>query len=349
MKRRQFFLRITAAALAALFILGLCSCKARSNEFSTLAMGNVLTAKIYGDKGTADEIFNAVSEKAEFSDACLSATKPDSDISKINENGRAEVDAHTLRVLMDSTALCNICNRSTDITIGAVSELWGFATDSPKKPADSDISTALKTVGMDGLLIDEKSSLVSVSVGQRLDLGAFGKGAALDEAYSVLSSGGLPAVISLGGTVLAYGKAPSDGAWKIGVRNPFGTANDYFAVLKLSAENTRNAVFVSTSGSYEKSFEYNGKSYHHILSPETGYPVETQLVSVTVVSESGLTSDGLSTACFVNGMNDTTLGWLSSFGAEAVFVFSDGKYFVTDGLKDSFTLTAENGFYEGSY
>ena len=93
-----------------------------------------------------------------------------------------------------------------------------------------------------------------------------------------------------------------------------------------------------TSGGYERYFEEDGKTYQHILDPKTGYPAESGLISVTIVCDDGWLSDGLSTACFVLGYEDS-LPLLETYQAEAVFVTEDKEVIVTDGLKDMFTLT----------
>lgn len=330
--------------LSALLFSG---CYASGNDFDSFAMGSVLSAKIYGDKTLSREIFDKVNGAAAETDSLLSATVKDSDISLINRNGYVIADPHTKKVLTSCLVLCNICGGAVDPTVGAVSELWGFASDEPSKPSDEAIAGALPLVDITGVLMSEDTNRISVRKGQKLDLGAFGKGAALDAARNVLLSYPRPAVVTLGGTVLVYGKCPS-GKWKIGIRDPFGSPNDAFAELSFKNEQGK-AMFLSTSGSYEKCFEEDGVTYHHILSVETGYPVETDLVSVTVTGGSGLVCDGLSTACFIGGLNKETLGWLKDYSCEAVFVFSDGTYYVTEGLKDSFRLTGGSSFSEHAY
>ena len=138
--------------------------------------------------------------------------------------------------------------------------------------------------------------------------------------------------------MLLYGQKPG-GAWSVGVRDPHGAQDVYFATLTLENGAADGAIFISTSGSYEKTFTENGKTYHHILDPATGMPVQTDLVAVTAVSQSGTVSDALSTALFVNGLNGTSLGWVRTYLTGAVFVFADGRVYVTEGLRDAFTLT----------
>ena len=123
----------------------------------------------------------------------------------------------------------------------------------------------------------------------------------------------------------------------VGIRNPRGEANDYMGILSLKD------CCISTSGDYEKVLTVNGKKYHHILNPKTGYPAESGLMSVTIVCDSGLLSDALSTACFVMGY-EKSLPLLKEFDAEAVFITHDNYVFVTNGLKDKFQLSESTLF-----
>lgn len=135
---------------------------------------------------------------------------------------------------------------------------------------------------------------------------------------------------------MLYGKNPAAENWLVSIRDPRGAANDIFATFELPCG------FVSTSGDYERFFEKDGVSYHHIIDPKTGYPADGGLIAVTVCAKSGALSDALSTACFVLGY-EKSLPLLKEYGAEAVFVKADKTVYVTDGLKASFEL--KNGGY----
>lgn len=170
-----------------------------------------------------------------------------------------------------------------------------------------------------------------------LDLGAVGKGIACDVAQNYLKqqkevSG---AVIAVGGSILLYGSKPDGSNWNVAVQNPRGQDGEAMGVLSLSG-----ITNVSTSGDYEKYFMQDGKRYHHILDPSTGYPAESGLISVTVVSDNGLLSDGLSTACFVLG-KEKGQKLLETYGAEGIFIDQNKKVTVTKGLKDKFTILNE--------
>ena len=189
----------------------------------------------------------------------------------------------------------------------------------------------------DNTALNEEISSIYIEDQCTLDLGAVGKGIACDVAQNYLKqqkevSG---AVIAVGGSILLYGSKADGSNWNVAVQNPRGKDGEAMGVLSLSG--TTN---VSTSGDYEKYFMQNGKRYHHILDPSTGYPAESSLISVTVVSDNGLLSDGLSTACFVLG-KEKGERLLETYGAEGVFIDQNKKVTVTKGLKDKFTILNE--------
>lgn len=215
--------------------------------------------------------------------------------------------------------------------LGRLSDLWGFGTGNERVPSENEIKSVLN--GTDEP-IEINGRKVKIPTNTVLDLGAVGKGIACDEAKKLLESAKVKsAVISVGGSVLLYGE---DRQFEVGIRDPFSqSGTDCFATLSLSA------CCVSTSGSYERNFEFDGITYHHILNPKTGYPADSGLVSVTVVCEDGFLSDALSTACFVLGYEDS-LPLLKKYNAEAVFVTDEKKVLVTDGLCDSLSVEKDS-------
>lgn len=143
------------------------------------------------------------------------------------------------------------------------------------------------------------------------------------------------AVISVGGSILVYGDKGNGHGWNIAIQDPRGATGDVLGVIYLDGE-----AMISTSGDYEKYFEIDGKRYHHIFDPNTGYPADNGLISVTVVCDNGMLSDVLSTACFVMGLEDG-MEYAKTKGVEAIFVTDEKKVYVTDGLKKTFQLRAD--------
>ncbi len=322
-------------ALPALLFCG-CAKKTDCVDRTGFAMGSLLTARVYGDNDTAGAAASALLAAAAQTDRQLSATDPAAEIYRLNEAGTLRTDAQTAALLRQSLALCEALDGKLDITLGAATSLWGFSGETPRVPAQAELAEALAARGLSRVKINETE--ITLAPGQKLDLGALGKGAGCDAAKAALDGFGTPAVVSLGGTVLLYGQKPG-GAWSVGIRDPHGAQDASFATLTPETGAADGAIFISTSGSYEKTFTENGKTYHHILDPVTGMPVQTDLIAVTAVSQSGIVSDALSTALFVNGLNETSLGWVRTYLTGAVFVFADGRVYVTEGLRDVFTLT----------
>ena len=131
---------------------------------------------------------------------------------------------------------------------------------------------------------------------------------------------------------MAYGEKPDQSPWRVAIKDPRDPEGDYLGAITLEG-----GEFLSTSGDYERYFMENEKRYHHILDPKTGYPVWNGLTSVTVVCDSGLFADGLSTACFVLG-KEKALPLLEKYGADAVFAEEDHKVYLTEGMKERFEL-----------
>jgi len=152
--------------------------------------------------------------------------------------------------------------------------------------------------------------------------------AAMCAAEQLRQNGVQGAVLSLGGNVQTIGRKPDGSDWHVSVADPLhpdGTVCDLFV----------GETAVVTSGSYQRSFTKNGKTYHHIIDPATGAPAESGLLSVTVVCADGTTADGLSTALFIMGMERGTELWKSgSIPFDALWITEDADVYVTPGLAE---------------
>lgn len=306
---------------------------AKTVEKSGVAMGSVVTATLYGttDEAVAESVLQAVEEE----DCRISRYREDSEIYRLNETGSLTVSDHTAAVLEKLLEIAEVSGGAFDISIGTLSLLWNFDGENENVPSPSAVRDALGLCGYEKIKRD--GNAYQLPKGLTLDLGAAGKGLACDDALTVLQDSEVKgAVVSVGGTILTYGKNGRSDDWTIGVRTPEKDDTSYFAKLTVRGTN-----FISTSGSYEKSFTKDGKLYHHILSPETGNPAESGLKSVTVISDCGLVSDALSTACFVLGLQDSE-SLLEQYGAEAIFVDTENTVYVTDGIYDNFELVGDS-------
>jgi len=227
-----------------------------------------------------------------------------------------------------------------DITIGSVARLWDIGGENPRIPGAGELEKAMDRLDVDELQIDG-NKVSFLRKGGQLDLGAVGKGIACDEIYEYLMTNcpDMNGTFSVGGSVLIYGEKPNGQSWKVGIRDPRGTEGEYMGSLTFS-QKAGEKVNVSTSGDYEKYFEENGVRYHHILDSKTGAPAESDLISVTIISESGFLSDALSTACFVAG-KDAAITLAEEFDAEAILITKDNKVVMTKGAGKFFELISK--------
>lgn len=297
-----------------------------------VAMNTVINLRLYGPDG--EKTAAAVKEEIRsIENNLLSRYSKTSDVSRINSSdGKAvTVSPEVGEIISKAEEVSEKCGGVFDITIGKISALWDFGGKNQRLPSDDEIAENLTYVGYKKYKFS--GSGITLGEKQELDLGAVGKGAACDMIRSLLSFRQTDsAVISVGGSLLLYGKRN----FSIGIVNP---ENDRQSMGTLSLSDT----CVSTSGSYEQFFEQNEKTYHHILNAATGYPAESHLLSVTVVCDSGVLSDALSTACYILGYNNTSLAMLKEFEAEAVFITKEKVVRCTDGIRDDFKIT------DGSY
>lgn len=313
---------VAAVAAAAIFF-------ASSNEVKRefFAMDTFVSAKVKGfaAKDAAGGISTLVRE---LDSKQLSRYTSGSEISRINSEAETVLSDEMRDYITELLEVGKMSGGKFDIALGAVSDLWSF-NDSPRVPSTDELTEALSRSGSDKLSLS--GNTLTRADGCIVDLGSAGKGIALDKVKSYLSDKKISfAVVSVGGSVLLYGK----GSFNVGVRDPWGEAGRSVMTVRLGAG------CVSTSGSYERCFEQGGKRYHHILDPDTGLPVENGLVSVTVISDSGLLSDALSTACFVLGAEGGAK-LAAKYGCEAIFITEDKKVICTDGIKPNVTVLAD--------
>ncbi len=311
-----------------------------SDAIYDFAMGTSVSITLYGidDKEIiAGDIVRSINN---LSDNVISWRAEGSELYALNSSYEAgkpyAVSQELNEILTMSLKICEDSEGALDITIRPLANLWNIESatvDTFKIPDFLEVGDMVSQIGYehisltdDGVILDQKDMI--------LDFGATGKGYALDIIRDELISVGADgAIISIGGSVLVYGEKTDGKPWTVGIRDPFGPAGDMVGYINFEG-NTN--ICVSTSGDYEKYVEMYGERYHHILDRETGYPASAGLVSVTVVCESGLVSDGLSTACFVLGY-DKSLPLLEKYGAEAIFISTEGEIIVTEGLQDKFT------------
>lgn len=219
-----------------------------------------------------------------------------------------------------------------DIAIAPLTSLWDFTAEDPKAPDDAAIQKALPLCSSDGVTIDGQDiTLPSDDI--QFDVGAIAKGYIADRMKDLLVKKGVKsAIINLGGNVLCIGSKPDGTPFKVGIQKPFADRNETEAVMDITGKS------VVSSGIYERCFKQNGKLYHHILNPQTGYPYDNGLISVTIISGQSVDGDALSTTCFALGLEDG-LKFAEKKGVQAVFITEDYELHYTDGFQDEINVT----------
>ena len=216
-----------------------------------------------------------------------------------------------------------------DITICPVSSLWDFTSEEKKVPEQELLEDAISYVDYQKVSIEDAKNYVEFAMpGMQLDLGGIAKGYIADRLKDYLMEGGVTrGIISLGGNILCIGKKSEEDKFQIGIQQPFGDRNE--TVAAIWAED----VSVVSSGVYERYFEIDGKLYHHILNPKTGYSYDNDLIGVTIVSKESADGDGLSTTVFALGLEKGMELIESSEDVEAMFISKDEKMHYSGGFK----------------
>lgn len=332
----QYFRKGLVPALICLclfLVFSLVSNNQKPYTATTFVMDTVATQTVYGRKG--EQAASAVEKALREMDARLSLYEKNGDIARLAQGaGSGEpvtIDPQTYALLVQAKTLAAQTEGAFQLTIGPLSLAWGISGDAPHVPPQQEIDALLPLVDDGGLILQNGTARLSVT-GQAVDLGGAAKGAACDQAKVLYEQYGISSALCVmgGSSIYAHGTKPDGSLWRLGFRDPAGDGNSSLASFAI-----RDAAF-ATSGGYERYFELDGVRYQHILDPETGAPVQTDIVSVGVLAESGLAADIWSTALFVQG-KEKALAYFSA-GGEGMLLDEEGNLYVSAALQESFIL-----------
>ena len=297
------------------------------------AMDTYMTITCYGDK--CSEALDAAVEEVERLDALLSIGSEDSEVSLLNSQGSLQLSDDTLKIVQTAIAVSEKTGGLFDITIYPVVQLWGFTGGGEKSIPDEDsLREELKNVGSSRLSLER--DVLTLGDGQQVELGGIAKGYTSDRLMEIFEEYELvSAFVSLGGNAQIYGLKPDGTMYKCGIVDPNNaeTRTSYLGTL------TSRDQAVITSGAYERCFVgEDGKTYHHIIDPRTGYPAESGLKSVTIVAESGILADALSTSVYIMGLDEAEEFWRNSgYEFDMILMTDDNTIYITEGIQDNFT------------
>lgn len=273
-------------------------------------MGTVFAIHLYAeDEPQALSFFEVAFEEVERLEETLSKFRPPSEICRINRLAATQpvtTDPEVFSLINQSLWYSEQTAGAFDITVGPLMRTWGFFRAEGHFPNSEDLNTARERTGFDKVLLDRGTRTIRFAVpGMELDLGAIGKGYAVDRIVEILREASVSAALIVAGssTVYALGAPPGDDGWKIHVPDPLDRAR------KISTVKLRDRA-ISTSGSYERFFELDGRRYCHVMDPRTGIPVEG-ILQTSLIGRDGAMTDAISNALFVVGADGKAL--LSKF------------------------------------
>ena len=337
--------------LIAALCLCLTGCGKQTTEATAqiFAMDTVMEVAAYGEH--AEQAVKYTEKRIEELENRLSRTKADSLVSGLNRDGSIRHLTYDYwNLIARAKEYRDATNGAFDITIAPVMDAWGFTGDSFRVPEQSELDTLLKKVNSDAIqMLGSPSDSVTLGEGQAIDLGGIAKGYTSDLVEQTFRANGIESgKISLGGNVFVLGTKPDGSDWRVGIKDPRNESG-LAAILSL-----RDAYAI-TSGGYERYFEENGKTYHHIIDPSTGYPADSGLLSVTVVAAdngpdwagagNGAMCDAFSTALFVMGEEQALDFWRNGgYDFDLVLVTEDGRVVITAGLADRFEEVKDSGY-----
>lgn len=243
------------------------------------------------DKRAFDIVFDEISRIENL----MSIYKPESEISRLNLYGRLKASREVKGIIEQAKKFFYESEGAFDITVAPVVDLWKEAIKTEKLPDKRSLAKARKLVGSEKIIIDEEISEIKfLNKGMKIDLGGIAKGYAIDSALRKLKQNGINScLINAGGDIYCLGRKARQ-LWRIGLQHP---REPYEFIKYLELEDKA----VATSADYEQYFILDNRRFSHIINPKTGYPAETDVISVTVISPDSLSADALATAIFVLG------------------------------------------------
>lgn len=335
MKNKLFYTLLQLIIFSVFFLMSGCS-KAPSDiplaTGTSLAFDTIISISIYENttgntltKEDAELVIDQVNFICAEYENILSKTITGSDIDQINHADGQPVCVHpeTFMLIKESIKYSEKTNGLIDITVSGAKDLWDFSTQdenasSTAIPSDSKIQETLKHVDYHMIILDETNYTVTLSdPDAQIDLGFIAKGYIADKIKEYLIENNIEnAIINLGGNVLTLGQKPSGQAFIVGIEKPFDKEN-FIDKIPVSDRS------VVTSGIYERYFKVDDTLYHHIIDPQTGYPVNTDLFSATIIADTSMQADALSTTCILLGKEKAMEYLKNQPGVSAILVTSD--------------------------
>lgn len=334
---------ISLSLVTSLFFVG-CNNTVSKNTSSDplkrteLLMGTTVSVTLFDhqDPEILNDAFNLVKELENE----LSLNKSSTLLTELNaSSGTApyKVNSTLFDIVEKGVYYSELTNGSFDLSVGPIVKLWSIGLPEARVPSQEEIDAALPTIGYENIILDPDASTIYLEKpNMKLDLGGIAKGYTADAIAGLLASKGVEhALVDLGGNIYTLGHKVDGSLWKVGIQDPFENRNNIVGYVSVADQS------VVTSGIYERFLEANGKKYHHILDPKTGYPFDNDIAGISIISDKSIDGDALSTAVFSKGLEEGLAFVQTLPGVDAIFISKDSKIYITEGLKGNFVLTNE--------
>ena len=338
MKYFGSFKRSVALVLCLCAMLALAACgETRMSQRQVFAMDTIMTLTAYGKR--AEFGLNAAQSVIQSMNDALDPDLETSTTYAINhaQGGNVSISGQINKMLSTAYTVYKQSNGALDLTIYPVIVRWGFDSGRYYVPTEEELWVDLSHKGFDKMVLtsfpSSGSYAVSFPVGTQLSFASVAKGCAAENAISAMRNAGVTSgIISLGGNVQTLGLKPDGSNWAVAVADPNNPTN-YVGVLSIGE------AAIVTSGTYQRYFTQDGKTYHHLINPESGRPINNTLKSATIVCEDGTLADCLSTAMFVLGQSKAINYWRVYGGFDMILINNENEVICTKGLIEKFTLS----------
>ena len=341
MKNRNKVISLLIGIFLIFSLIGCTNSKDDSKPLSKTEyfMGTVVTVTLYDNK--SEKIIDKAFEEVKKIEQLVSINMDGTELDEVNNNSGikpVKVSDDTYNIIKKGLEYSSLTNGSFDITIGPLVKLWSIGLPEAKVPTLDEIKGALKYINYKDVEINDSEKTVFLKKPcMIIDLGGIAKGYTADVIAQTLKDEGVEkAIIDLGGNIYALGEKSENTLWRIGIQNPDQTRGEIVGSINVKDKS------IVTSGIYERFIEQDGVKYHHILSPESGYPYDNEIAGVTIISDKSIDGDALSTSVFSMGITKGLEFINSQPDTEAIFITKDHKIYLTEGSQEIFKLTNDD-------
>ncbi|GEK91867.1 FAD:protein FMN transferase [Alkalibacterium kapii] len=347
MKKHKKITRALLSLTAMLFFLTACTEENERElaeepiERTEFLLGTVANIKVYNKD--SEEALDKAFERVTQLDDWFAMQKEDSEISEVNRQAGiapVKVSEEVYHVMERALYYAEESDGAFDPTIGSMTSLWNIGQENAAVPEEEALNEVLEVVDYNLVELNEEDQTIYLKKeGMKVDLGGIAKGYITDEAARILKDEGVnTAIIDLGGDIVVVGNSTRGETepWRVGIQNPFKERGEIMGLVEL----VDSAIV--TSGIYERNFEENGESYHHLLDPETGYPFDNNISGISIIADNAMDGDAIATAAFAMGV-EKGLAYINDMsGVDVIYVTKDKDVYTSENISDMVSISDDS-------